>query len=246
MYNAHERFGKLEFTKRTKDTTTRVRVHLDRAIVEPPGADQNPANAHLLSMIGGDSEIGALCAAVAEGGLFRLQLPDDTIFGVSLGREAQCFRGSVAVPGRDRPLRHLVAVSGELAKTKPGADREGTRTILCGDDPVFILYRVACRYGLPAVPEWAPWFVRELNLRKAMVSLLGFGCSPVLIKGNKQGFLKWISRALRERTIQLPATTGPISWKAPRCRFDTSDLLQVEKATIAQSSHILLSSSALE
>ena len=34
MQNAHERFGTLEFTKRVKDTTTRVRVSMDRLIVE--------------------------------------------------------------------------------------------------------------------------------------------------------------------------------------------------------------------
>ncbi len=34
MQNAHERFGTLEFTKQMKDTTTRVRVHFDRAVVE--------------------------------------------------------------------------------------------------------------------------------------------------------------------------------------------------------------------
>lgn len=214
MRNAHERFGLLEFVKRTKDTTTRVRVHLDRAILDPRNSNHDSASAHLLSMIGGDSEIGALSAAVAEGGLFRIEFPDHRKVSASLGPEAQCFRGSVVIPGRKRPVRHLVAISAELAKTKPGTDREGTRTILCDDEPAFVLYRVACRYGLPAVPEWAPWFMRELNQRKAVVSLLGFGCSPVLIKGNKQGFLKWIGRALRERTIQVPETNGPISWKS--------------------------------
>ena len=29
MKNAHERFGALEFVEHTKDTTTRVRVHID-------------------------------------------------------------------------------------------------------------------------------------------------------------------------------------------------------------------------
>jgi hypothetical protein len=29
MPNAHERFGTLEFTKRMKDTTTRVRIYID-------------------------------------------------------------------------------------------------------------------------------------------------------------------------------------------------------------------------
>jgi len=212
MQNAHVRFGALEFTKHTKDTTTRVRVHIDRAILEPAKDERNSANAHLISMIGGDSEISALCAAVAEGAMLQVQLLNDTSIGVSLGLDAQCFRGSVIIPGMKRPVRHLVAVSAELAKAKPGADREGTRTILCDDDAVFVLYRIASRYGLPAVPEWAPWFIRELNQRKAISPLLGLGCSPVLIRGNKQTFLKWISRAIRERLIRIPKEGGSVCW----------------------------------
>src|SRR5487761_359123 len=197
MQNAHERFGTLEFAKRMKDTTTRVRVHVDRAVLEPARDDRGPI-AHLVSMIGGDAEIGALWAAVTEGALFEIRLPGGAAIAASLGSEAQCFRGSVMVPGRKRPVRHLVAVSGELAKTKPGADREGARTILCDDDPVFVLYRIASRYGLPVVPEWAPWFMRELNQRKAIRPLTGLGCSPVLVSGTKPAFLKWIGKALRE------------------------------------------------
>jgi hypothetical protein len=34
MKNAHERFGVLEYTKRMKDTTTRIRLRLDRFIGE--------------------------------------------------------------------------------------------------------------------------------------------------------------------------------------------------------------------
>ena len=121
-------------------------------------------------------------------------------------------------------MRHLVAVSGELAKTKPGADRQGARTILCDDDPVFVLYRVASRYGLPVPSEWAPWFMRELNQRKLIAPLLGLGCSPVLVKGNKQTFLRWIGRALREGLIRIPAASGSINWKLP------STFLEVEIA----------------
>ncbi len=228
MQNAHERFGTLEFTKRMKDTTTRVRVHIDRAALEPGRDDRGPVGAHLISMVGGDSEIGALWAAVIEGALFQIQLPGRAAISTSLGPEAQCFRGSVMVPGRKRPVRHLVAVSAQLAKTKPGADREGARTILCDDNPVFVLYRVACRYGLPAVPEWAPWFMRELNQRKAITPLLGLGCSPLLVKGNKQTFLKWIGRALRERLIRIPEENGSISWKLPRTFLEQSNLQQRE------------------
>ena len=229
MQNAHERFGTLEFTKRTKDTTTRVRVHVDRAVLEPARDDRGPAGAHLLSMIGGDAEIGALWAAVIEGALFQIHLPGGAAIAASLGSEAQCFRGSVMVPGRKRPVRHLVAVSGELAKTKPGADREGARTILCDDDPVFVLYRAASRYGLPVVTEWAPWFMRELNQRKAITPLLGLGCSPVLVKGNQQTFLKWIVRALRERLIRIPEENGSISWKLPRGFVEQSNSQQRER-----------------
>ena len=199
--------------KRTKDTTTRVRVQIDRAVLETPQDERSQARAHLISMIGGDSEIGALWAAVTEGAVFHIHLAGRASVTASLGLEAQCFRGSVMVPGRKRPVRHLVAVSAELAKTKPGADHDGARTVLCDDDPVFVLYRVACRYGLPVVPEWAPWFMRELNQRKAMVPLLGLGCSPVLVRGNKHTFLKWIGRALRERLIRIPEQSGSISWR---------------------------------
>lgn len=238
MQNAHQRFGMLEFTKHTKDTTTRVRVPVDRAVLERAKNEQNQTTAHLISMIGGDSEIGALCAAVAEGALFQIQFPAHTNISISLGPEAQCFRGSVMVPGRTRPVRHLVAVSAELAKTKPGVDREGPRTVLCDDDPLFVLYRLAYRYGLPAVPDWAPWLMRELNRHKAIASLLGFGCSPVLVKGNKQTFLKWIGRALKERLIQIPEKHGSISWKLQQAFFEARDLPQNGSTTIApRSSH---------
>src|SRR2546427_8424356 len=175
MHNAHERFGTLEFVKRAKDTTTRVRVYVDRVVLETAKDERGQAAAHLVSMIGGDAEIGALWAAVTDGALFHIQLPGGTPIAASLGLEAQCFRGSVAIPGRKRPARHLVAVSAEVAKTKAGADREGIRTVLF---PVFVLYRVAWRYGLPVVPEWAPWFMRELSQRKAIRPLTGLGCSP--------------------------------------------------------------------
>src|SRR6266568_3267012 len=95
MQNAHERFGTLEFTKRMKDTTTRVRVHIDRAALEPGRDDRGPFGAHLISMVGRDSEIGALWAAVIEGALFQIQLPGHAAISTSLGPEAQCFRGSV-------------------------------------------------------------------------------------------------------------------------------------------------------
>jgi hypothetical protein len=230
MQNAHERFGMLEFTKRMKDTTTRVRVHIDRAVLEPAKDERGQARAHLISMIGGDSEIGAVWAAVAEAAVFQIYPPAHTGVTASLGPEAQCFRGSVALLGRKRPVRHLVAVSAELAKTKPGADHEGARTILCDDEPVFVFYRLASRYGLPVLPEWAPWFMRQLERRKAVQPLQGLGCSPVLVKGTKQTFLGWIGRALKEGSIRFPDHNGTISWRLPDSFLERSILPPADDA----------------
>jgi len=224
MQNAHVRFGTVEFTKCTKDTTTRVRVYIDRAVLELGKDEHSQASAHLVSMIGGDSEIGALWAAVTETAVFQIHLPGRSGMAASLGSEAQCFRGSVSVAGRKRPARHLVAVSAELSKTKPGVDREGARTILCDDDPVFVLYRIACRYGLPVVPDWAQWFQRELNQRKAIRPLPGLGCSPMVVTGNKPTFLKWISKALREGLIRMPKENGSVTWKLPKNFLERSTL----------------------
>ena len=216
MQNAHQRFGILEFTKRVKDTTTRVRVYADRIVLEPAKVEHGQAIAHLVSVIGADAEIAALWSAMTEAALFHIQLPGRIRTAASLGLEAQCFRGSLAVADRKRPARHLVAISAELAKTKPGGDREGVRTILCDDDPVFVLYRVAYRYGLPVVPGWASWFMHELNRRKAIRPLTGLGCSPVLVSGNKPTFLKWIGKALSEGLIRIPEENNSISWPLSR------------------------------
>ncbi len=213
MQNAQERFGTLEFTKRMKDTTTRVRVYVDRVVLETPKGEQGQVSAHLISMIGGDAEIAALWAAISEAALFHIHLPGRAAIAAALGLDAQCFRGSVTVQGRNRPVRHLVALSADLLKTRPGVDREGKRTILYDNDPAFVLYRVSRRFGLPVVPEWAAWFMRELERRNAIQPLLGLGCSPVLVKGNKDRFLGWIGKALKQHLISIPEGNSAISWK---------------------------------
>jgi hypothetical protein len=211
MKNAHERFGVLEYTKRMKDTTTRIRLRLDRFIGEVE--DGQNGKAHLISVLGGDSDVGAIWAAVIEQNLFTVEGPGIELVTVSLGEDAQCFRGTITIAGR-KPIRHLVAISAELAKTRPGADPAGRRTILCDNDPTFVLYRISQRFGLPVVPEWACWFNEELNRRGAIKPLGGLGCSPVLVSGTKKLFLKWIRLALRQKRIVIAENTGPIRWNS--------------------------------
>ena len=101
MKNAHERFGKLVYRRRTEKTATNIRVFLDACVGEERG------RAHLVSVVGGDVEIGALAAAFANGDSFTVVDPYGEESIVSLGEKPLCFRGSIVVPGRKRPLRHL-------------------------------------------------------------------------------------------------------------------------------------------
>ena len=226
MKNAHERFGILEYTKRMKDTTTQVRLRLDRFIGE--NDKEGTAKAHLISVLGGDSDVGAIWAAINEQSSLVVQGPAISSLTATLGEAAQCFRGSISIAGR-KSVRHLVAISGELAKTRPGSDTRGKRSVLCDDDPVFLLYRVAQRFGLPAVPEWAGWFTEELTRHNALEPLLGLGCSPVLVRGTKKMFLKWIGKALREGRIGFPERNGPVGWNLPNNFFR---LREVEEESV--------------
>ena len=194
-----------------KDTTTRIRLRLDRFIGEVDEARHGKA--HLISVLGTDSDVGAIWAAVIEQNLFTVEAPGIDPLSASLGEAAQCFRGTINIAGR-KPIRHLVSISAELAETRPGADTGGRRTILCDNDPTFVLYRIAQRFGLPVVPEWAGWFHDELNRRGAIKPLIGLRCSPVLVSGTKKLFLKWIRTALRQKRIVIAENNGPIRWNS--------------------------------
>jgi hypothetical protein len=211
MKNAHERFGWLEFTRAMKDTTARVRVRLDHCIAETR-ENGHEGKLHLLSVVGGESDVSAAWAAIHQNQVFKVEGPCFMPIELSVGEKAECYGRSVNLPGRQRPVRHLVAVSAELAVTRLGAAIESNRTILSDSDPVFVLYRLSERFGLPVVPEWADWFMGELRRRRAIHLLAGLACSPVLITGTKARFLSWISRGLRRGAIQFPETNGPIRW----------------------------------
>ncbi len=69
MKNAHERFGRLAYQRRSEKTATNIRVLLDAFVGEEHG------KAHLVSVIGGDVELGALNAAFANGDSFAVVDP---------------------------------------------------------------------------------------------------------------------------------------------------------------------------
>jgi hypothetical protein len=206
--NAHLRFGHLAYTKVFKKTTTHFQVPLDRFIGESESHSQ--LKAHLISVIGGDTQIAALSAAVANRDWFTVEAPDQTSFHVTLGANAESYRGSLQVDGLKRPLRHLVAISEELAQAGSGKNTE--RAILFDDSPQFAWASVAHVHGLPGRAEWAGWVMAELTRLKAVQPLIGIGCNPVLVKGSKGLFMNCISRGLRDGKLQFPAINGPIHW----------------------------------
>ena len=210
MKNAHFRFGTLRYTRRTHDTTIDVRVHMDRLILEP--RQDRCAVAHLISVIGNDADIGGIWAAILDGRAFDVSGPGIEETNATVGDKPQCWRGSISIPARKRPLRHLVAISRELALTAPGGDNSSRRTILYADDPSFVLYRIAQRYGLPVVPEWADWFMHELQKRKAITPLAGLGCSAVMVKGSGNSFLHWIGKAVKRGVIHVSNEGHPTIW----------------------------------
>jgi hypothetical protein len=82
--NAHERFGWLEFTRAMKDTTARVRVRLDRCIAEP-AENGRDGKLHLVSVLGGESDVNAVWAAVHQNQFFKVEGPDFGVLELSLG-----------------------------------------------------------------------------------------------------------------------------------------------------------------
>lgn len=209
MKNAHLRFGWLTYFKRTEKTTTTFRLRLDRFIGEVEPGPPRQARTHFISVIGGDTQIAAVNAAISLGERFEVEGPGVERISVCLGRNAQTHKGALQLADRKKPLRHLVGVSEEFSTPSAASGR----TLLADSRPAFVWSSLAHIHGLPGVPEWAEWFYRQLESRKALMPLLGVGCQPVLIKGNKQQFLAWLSKGVRSGELEFPSQTGPIQWE---------------------------------
>ena len=92
MQNAHLRLGLLEYHRMTEKTSTRIRLRVDRYV----GEDEQ---AHLISVFGNDSDVGAITAAVHEKATFTLTFPDGEVKEVSLGEHASCYKGAGELAG---------------------------------------------------------------------------------------------------------------------------------------------------
>ena len=191
----------LGYRRRTEKTATNIRVFLDAFVGEDGG------KAHLVSVVGGDVEIGALAAAFANGDSFTVENPNGAESIVSLGEKPLCFRGSIVVPGRKRPLRHLVSCSQESAD----ATSDG-KLLLISDDQSFIWSSLVRHYGLPAIPEWGAWMISQLQQQKRIQPLLCFGYGGVIVKAKRKELLALLRRGLRSDKLPFPAQNGAVEW----------------------------------
>jgi hypothetical protein len=210
MKNAHLRFGWLTYVKSTEKTTTSIRLRLDRFIGELSPDPPRQAKAHLISVIGGDTQVAAVSAAISMGDRFMVEGPDLQPIRVCLDRNAQCFKGSIQLAGRKKLLRHLIGLSEELAARNVSVS--SGRTLLAGSDNRFVWAALAQIHGIPGIPEWADWFAGELETHKAIIRALGVGCAPVLIKGQKEQFLDWLSWGVESGAVKVPAELGSVRW----------------------------------
>ena len=206
MKNAHLRLGTLEFIRTTRENTLHVRVHMNQLIAERNAEGGSEAMGHFVSVFGGDQDVAAIAAALAENLYFQASGPDFPPLRVRFGESPLVFRGTVAAPGRRRTVKHVIGVSAEFASTRAGCDTDAKRTVLCSGNPAFILSRLADRFGLPVLPEWSDWLAAEMDRRQSIQPIIGFGCDPVLVTANKKRLLSWIGAGLKRRRITIPET----------------------------------------
>jgi hypothetical protein len=200
MLNAHLRLGLLEYHRMTEKTSTRIRLRVDRYVGEGE-------QAHLISVFGNDSDVGAITAAVHEKATFTLTFPDGEVKEVSLGEHASCYKGAVSLPDRKHPVRHLVAISEELY-TNGGLGR----TILLQYQRDRAWATLVSFLGLPAEPTWAEHVLGVVEAEERIKPLDDIGCQPVLVSATTEEVLEWIGDGLRYGALSFPDRNGPIVW----------------------------------
>jgi len=200
MQNAHLRLGQLEYLRSTVNIQTRIRLQVDRYMGEE-------ADGHLLSLYGGDAEIGAVAAAMHEKHPFTLTFPDGKSKTVSMGADASCYRGSLAVPGRKQPLRHLVAVSHALH-----ANGAAGKTYLLNYERSLAWSALVSFLGLPADPRWGAAMMDVLEREEKVQELEGIGCQPVAIHATRSSLLEAVSSGLGQQELFFPEVNGPVLW----------------------------------
>lgn len=214
MENAHLRLGALKFERVTEKASTSIRVKLDHYI----GLD---SKAHLISVFGNDSDIGAIAAAVHEFLSFQVLFPDGSRRYVSLGEKATCFRSSVVLRQRKPPVRHLVAISQELKHN----GNDGLLFVLDWARKDLVWTTMASLLGVPGDSTWseAMVFALERTTRVEKLDAIGFDARAIRITSEE--LLEWIGQGVKTKRLPFPEKNGPVEWP----RYAISDLLLTQQ-----------------
>ena len=202
MQNAHLRLGRLEYVRHTEGTNTHVGLHVDPYVGE---GDQ----AHLLSVFGGDAEVGAIRAAIYERHAFTVTFPNGISKTVQLGPDANCYNGSVLL-GPKRSIRHLVGVSAALQAN--GSAGMTYLVHLDGETKGLAWATVVSLLGLPADPQWGDVVLGGMRRDKLIRRLDGIGCNPAVVQGTREDLMQRIGEARKAGLLSFPESNGPILW----------------------------------
>lgn len=138
MKNAHLRFGWLTYVKSTEKTTTSIKLRLDRFIGEVLPDPPRQAKAHLISVIGGDTQIAAVSAAISIGERFTVEGPGVQPIRVCWSR----MRSATKVRCSSPDERNRCVTSSACRKNLPAA------TLLKSREKLFWQARAADLSGL--------------------------------------------------------------------------------------------------
>ena len=217
MQNAHQRLGRLEYLRNTEKTNTRIFLHVDRYI-----GDEKQA--HLLSLFGGDAEVGAIRAAIYEKHTFTLTMPGGKVRGIGFGPDAVCYNGTLSLRGRKRSLRHLIAVSAPLHAN--GTAGQTFIPHLATETRELVWATVVSMLGLPADPRWGGAVLGEMRKEKRIRLLDGIGCKPAVIQGIREEFMERIGHARAAGRLPFPDKNGPVFWPT----YTLRDLLAMSRS----------------
>jgi hypothetical protein len=198
--------GVLEYERHTERIATRIRVRVSQYVGEKE-------DAHLISVFGNDSDVGAFTAAVYEKAHFKVTFPTGECRDVTLGEGAICYRGSLSIPERKQAVRHMIALSEEVRGLK-----SLSRAFALRSDAREIWTNLVHRHGLPALPEWAEAMKRVLGENDRITPLDGIGCSPVLITASTEELLDWLKAGVERGELAFPEKNGSVCWPCASLR----------------------------
>jgi hypothetical protein len=165
--------------------------------------------------------VGAVRAAIYEKHVFTLTFPNGRSQKIGFGPDAECYYGSLSLPGVKRPLRHLVAVSAALHAN--GTAGQTFLMHLNAESKDFAWAKVVSLLGLPAHPEWGDVVLGGMRRDKLIQRLDGIGCNPAVIQGTREDLMKRIGEARKAGLLSFPTSNGPILWP----RFQMRDTLAI-------------------